>query len=58
MTVVLPPDLERMVSEQLANGSYQSASDVLLDALKALREQRERDRETDEEVFAALEELS
>ena len=38
----LPPDLEQFVHDQLAKGRYQSASDVLCDAVRLLREREVR----------------
>lgn len=39
MTASIPPDVEAMVSQQLASGRYESADDVLRSALRALVEQ-------------------
>ena len=38
----LPPDLEQFVQDQLAQGKYQSAADVVSDAVRLLREREER----------------
>jgi antitoxin ParD1/3/4 len=41
-TTPLPPDLEQFVFDQLAKGKYQSATDVVCDAVRLLREREER----------------
>lgn len=38
----LPPDLESFVADQLAQGKYPSASHVVCDAVRLLREREER----------------
>ena len=38
----LPPDLAQFVADQLAQGKYESASDVVCDAVRLLREREER----------------
>lgn len=38
----LPPDLQQFVQDQLAAGKYQSASDVVCDAVRLLRERELR----------------
>lgn len=38
----LPPDLAGFVADQLAHGKYDSASDVVCDAVRLLRERDER----------------
>jgi Arc/MetJ-type ribon-helix-helix transcriptional regulator len=38
MSYQVPPDVERLVSEQMRQGSYASEDDVLRDALDALAE--------------------
>jgi len=39
MQIVLPPELEDLVQQQLASGKYQSAIDVLLAGVKLLEQQ-------------------
>ena len=41
MSYPFPPELERLIQEELASGEYASADDVLLEALRALRERDE-----------------
>ncbi len=41
MNVSLPPELERLVDEKVASGLYDSASDVVRDALRLMRERDE-----------------
>lgn len=50
MNVTLAPELEQIVNQKLASGSYTSASDVIREALLVLQEQ-------DELVEGRLEEL-
>jgi Arc/MetJ-type ribon-helix-helix transcriptional regulator len=38
MSYVLPPELERLVREELATGVYASEDEVLLEAMRALHE--------------------
>jgi antitoxin ParD1/3/4 len=38
----LPPELAQFVADQLAQGKYDSASDVVCDAVRLLREREER----------------
>lgn len=47
MDVVLTPELEKYVSEQVETGVYQTASDVIREGLRLLKQQ-------DEEHLAAL----
>jgi Arc/MetJ-type ribon-helix-helix transcriptional regulator len=41
MSYAFPPDLQTLFQEQMSAGNYQSADDLLRDALKALSEQRQ-----------------
>ena len=41
MQIVLPPDVEAFVQEQLNSGNYQSPVDVVLAAIDLLRQQEE-----------------
>jgi len=36
-----PPELDRLIRTELATGAYASADDLLLEALRALREREE-----------------
>ena len=38
----LPPDLAQFVADQLAQGKYESASEVVCDAVRLMREREER----------------
>ncbi len=42
MNVSLPPELERLVAEKVDSGGYQSASEVICDALQLLRDRDQR----------------
>ncbi len=61
MNVSLPPELERLVNEKVASGLYDSASDVVRDALRLLRERDEVRSlaltELRKDVMAGVEEL-
>jgi antitoxin ParD1/3/4 len=46
MAHVFPPDLERLVQQELATGKYKSEDEVLLEAMRLLR-----DRETHLQQF-------
>ncbi len=41
MNVSLTPELEKLVSDKVATGMYQTASEVVRDALRLLREREE-----------------
>jgi len=41
MSYVFPPDLERLVREELATGVYASEDEVLMEAMQALHERDE-----------------
>jgi putative addiction module CopG family antidote len=41
MSYVLPPELERLVKEELATGVYASEDEVLLEAMRALQDRDE-----------------
>ena len=41
-TTPLPPELEQFVFDQLAKGKYQSATEVVCDAVRLLREREVR----------------
>lgn len=43
MNVSLTPDLERFVAERVASGEYQSASEVVQEALQLLQECQRKD---------------
>jgi antitoxin ParD1/3/4 len=54
MQVSLTPDLERIVSESLASGEYESAHDVVGEALRLLRERDEQRRQELETLRSAI----
>ena len=41
MPYTIPPDVQRLVADQLATGYYVTTDDVLRDALRALRDEAE-----------------
>jgi len=53
----LPPDLEQFVFDQLAKGKYQSATDVVCDAVRLLREREERLESLRAEIDQGIEQL-
>jgi antitoxin ParD1/3/4 len=61
MNVSLTPELEQLVSEKVATGMYQSASEVIREALRLLKERDEihehRIAELRQEISIGLEQL-
>lgn len=41
MPHVFPPELDRLIREELATGAYASEDDLLLEAVRSLRDQEE-----------------
>lgn len=41
MAYLFPPDVERLVHDEMTAGIYRTEDDLLRDAIRALREQRE-----------------
>jgi antitoxin ParD1/3/4 len=56
-TTPLPPELEQFVFDQLAKGKYQSATDVVCDAVRLLREREERLESLRREIDRGLAQL-
>jgi antitoxin ParD1/3/4 len=54
----LPPDLASFVADQLAQGKYPSASDVVCDAVRLLREREERRRALQTDIDQGLVQLA
>lgn len=54
MDVKLTPQMAALVESLVASGDYQSASDVVQDALERLQRKREADREKLETLRAAV----
>ena len=50
MSYAFPPDLQSLIQEQMSAGNYQSADDLLRDALVALRDQRQGLNEEEDPV--------
>lgn len=46
MNVSLTPELEKLVQEKVASGLYQTASEVVREALRLLKERDERQKAT------------
>jgi Arc/MetJ-type ribon-helix-helix transcriptional regulator len=54
MAYQFPPDVEKLVKEQMVLGSYRSEDELLRDALRALEEQRQMVVYDDPEVLAGI----
>jgi putative addiction module CopG family antidote len=54
---VLPSDLAQFVSDQVGSGKYSSQSEVVLDALRLMRDRERRVAELRDEIAPALERL-
>lgn len=52
-----PPELERFVEEQIAAGNYQSEQDLVVSAVRVLRDVQTRRREFHEDVRLGMEQL-
>ena len=52
-----PPDLERFVEEQIAAGNYPSEQDLMVSAVRVLRDLQARQREFHEDVRLGVEQL-
>jgi Arc/MetJ-type ribon-helix-helix transcriptional regulator len=52
-----PPELERFVEEQIAVGNYQSEQDLVVSAVRVLRDVQLRQRQFDEELRLGMEQL-
>ena len=58
MTIpILPSDLAQFVSDQIGSGKYASQSEVVLDALRLMRDRERRVEEVRGEMAPALEGL-
>jgi antitoxin ParD1/3/4 len=53
----LPPDLEQFVQDQLAQGKYQSESEVLCDAVRLMKQRELRLESLRMEIDRGLEQL-
>jgi antitoxin ParD1/3/4 len=53
----LPPDLAQFVSDQLALGKYDTATDVVCDAVRLLREREERLKSLRTDIQKGIEQL-
>lgn len=43
MSIVIPPELQQFVDQQVASGQYPSPDEVVVDGLRVLREFKERE---------------
>ena len=50
MLDVFPPDIERFVQQELAGGEYSSREDLIVDALRVLRQVKTRHTELRDKV--------
>ncbi len=53
----LPPELGRFVEEQLAAGRYQSEQELVVDAVRTLRDLEARQQQFHEDVRLGMEQL-
>lgn len=54
MTYDFPPELARLIQEQMASGAYEREEDLLLDAVQALRDVEIRQQELRDEIQRRL----
>ena len=54
MTITLPPELETLVSDRVADGTYASETDVLREALRLLEDRERRLQELREKVAVGV----
>ena len=57
MNVSLTPELERLVNEKIKSGMYQTASEVVRDALRLLQQRDEQFAQLRADVRAGFEEI-
>lgn len=58
MTITLSPEIEKLINESVQSGRYESASEVLEEALLALKEREDSDyREAVEGIRRGLEDI-
>ncbi len=54
MTVEIPPELEQYVQEELARGEYRSQEELIADAVRVLRELKNRHERLRRDVETAI----
>ena len=57
MNVSLPPELEKLVQEKVASGLYQTASEVVREGLRLLKERDDRQTSLREAIQESLTQL-
>ena len=57
MSYSFPKELQQLVERQLATGSYASEDEVLIDAMNALQDRKDRLRQWREEIHQRIGEL-
>lgn len=57
MNVSLTPELERLVNDKIKTGMYQTASEVVRDALRLLQQRDEQRQQLRADVQAGLEDI-
>ncbi len=57
MSYSFPKELQQLVERQLATGSYASEDEVLIDAMNALQDRKDRLRQWREEIHQRIAEL-
>jgi antitoxin ParD1/3/4 len=58
MNVSLTPELEKLVSDKVESGMYQTASEVIRESLRLLKERDERSAELRASVWAGFEQIN
>ena len=54
MTVEIPPELEQYVQQEIAGGQYRSERELILDAVRVLRELKSRHESLRQDVQLAI----
>jgi antitoxin ParD1/3/4 len=57
MTLTIPPEYDQFVRQQISQGEYQSAEDVVNDSLRILQELKRREAEFRQEVQKGVDQL-
>lgn len=57
MSYAFPPELQQLIQNELATGSYANEDEVLLEAMRALREREEHFRQWRAEIRSRIDSL-
>jgi putative addiction module CopG family antidote len=58
MTLTIPPEFEQFVAQQLTQGEYHSAEEVVNDGLRVLQELKRREGEFRQDVQKGVDQLN